>query len=305
MSSLESKRGLVTKKFNEFFLVDIHDISTFPNHKRFLCRSRKSIRFKNEIIYVGDQVFISKINPTERTAVITKLIKRRNLLERPAVANISDIYVTCSVKEPKLNFSQVSKLLVNAEYLNVNVSLLLTKCDLINKEERKHLIQKFKNWGYEPKILTSIEAGDYHNLISELKFKKCSILMGPSGVGKTTLLNKIIPNLNNPTATVSSKIKQGKNTTRNVELFSISKDSYIVDTPGFNLQKIDIKNNYITLLFPEIYNQTKQNHSKCKFNDCLHINEPGCVIDKNFERYKFYQDLIYETKNLNYQNPGD
>ena len=305
MSSLESKRGLVTKKFNEFFFVDIQDTLSDTNQKRFLCKSRKSIRFKNEIIFVGDQVVINKINSVEKTAVITKLIKRKNLLERPSVANISDIYVTCSVKEPQLNYSQVSKLLISAEYLNVKVSLLLTKCDLINCEEKNNITKKFKNWGYEPKVLNLKEHDDYHELISELRSKKCSILMGPSGVGKTTLLNKIIPNLNNPTAVVSSKIKRGKNTTRNVELFSISKDCYIVDTPGFNLQKIEIGYNYIPCLFPEIYNQFTKNNSRCKFNDCLHIDEPGCVIDKNFDRYKLYRDLINEAKNLNYQNLGD
>ena len=298
-------RGLVTKKFNEFYYVDLQDNLGFNDKKRFLCKSRKSIRFKNDFIAVGDEVVINQIDYLHKTAVITNLIPRKNLLDRPAVANLSDVYVTYSVEEPKLNFSQVSKLLINAEYLNVNVSLILTKCDLINTEKRNYLIEKFKDWGYYPKTLNLQESSAFINLLNELKSKKCSILMGPSGVGKTTLLNKIIPHLNNPTASVSLKIKQGKNTTRNVELFSLSKNSYIVDTPGFNLHKIEIENNYIPFLFPEIYNQFDKNNSRCKFNDCLHIDEPGCVIDKNFDRYKFYRDLINEAKNLNCQNLGD
>ena len=298
-------RGLVTKKFNEFYYVDLQDNLGFYDKKRFLCKSRKSIRFKNDFIVVGDEVVINQIDYLHKTAVITNLIPRKNLLDRPAVANLSDVYVTYSVEEPKLNFSQVSKLLINAEYLNVNVSLILTKCDLINTEKRNYLIEKFKDWGYYPKTLNLQESSAFINLLNELKSKKCSILMGPSGVGKTTLLNKIIPHLNNPTASVSLKIKQGKNTTRNVELFSLSKNSYIVDTPGFNLHKIDIENKYIPLLFPEILNQFKKNKIRCKFNDCLHINEPGCIIDKNFDRYKFYKELIDETKNQNYRNQGD
>ncbi|MBK16682.1 MAG: ribosome small subunit-dependent GTPase A [Prochlorococcus sp. SP3034] len=305
MSSHSSKKGLVTKKFNEFFYVDVKDNFKLLDKKRFLCKSRKSLRFKSDFIFVGDEVNISQINCAERTAIIDNLISRKNFLERPAVANISDIYVTFSVEEPKLDFSQVSKLLIHAEYLNVNTSLLLTKCDLITDNLRNVLIEKFKGWGYHPKTLNLEKSSDFQSLINDLKTKKCSILMGPSGVGKTTLLNRIIPNLQNPTASVSFKIKRGKNTTRNVELFSLNKDSYIVDTPGFNLNKIEIASKYIALLFPEISNQIKQNQFGCKFNDCLHIDEPGCQINKNFDRYKYYRKLIIEAKNRNYQNLGD
>ena len=305
MISQQSKKALVTKKFNQFFYVDIQDKLGYSAQNRFLCKSRKSIRFQNECIYVGDEVDINQIDYSQKKAVITNVIKRKNLLERPSVANISDIYITYSVRDPKLDFSQVSKLLINAEYLNVKVSLILTKCDLINIEQINCLVEKFKNWGYLPKTLNFNKSSDFSNLMNELKSKKCSILMGPSGVGKTTLLNKIIPNLNNPTAPVSLKIKRGKNTTRNVELFSLSSDSYIVDTPGFNLHKIEILNNHIPLLFPEISKQIRQKRVRCKFNDCLHIGEPGCVIDKSFDRYEFYRDLICEAKNQNYQSQGD
>ncbi len=305
MDSLKSQRGLVTKKFNEFFYVDIQEKLKFSEQKRFLCKSKKSIRFQNDFIFVGDEVFISQIDFCEKTALITHLIQRKNFLQRPSVANISDIYVTYSVEEPKLNFAQVSKLLINAEFLNVKVSLILTKCDLINEKQKSLLVQKFRNWGYYPKILNIDKDSDFISLLEELKTRKCSILMGPSGVGKTTLLNRIIPNLNNPTSAISSKIKRGKNTTRNIELFSLSKDSYIVDTPGFNLHKIEIETSSIQLLFPEISNQLKQNNLRCKFNDCLHIHEPGCVIDKNFDRYKYYKELVIDPKNQNYRNLED
>ena len=305
MSTSKEKKGLVTKKFNDFFYVDVYDDIYSVKKKRFLCKCRKSIRFKNDFICVGDEVIITEVDDKGNTAVISNLINRNNFLERPAVANISDIYVTISVDEPSINFSQVSNLLVNAEYLNVKVSLILTKCDLISDQFRNVLVEKFKNWGYYPKTINSNNPFDFVDLLEELKLKKCSILMGPSGVGKTTLLNRIIPNLNNRTAAVSSKIKRGKNTTRNVELFSFSKESYIVDTPGFNLHKIEIKNNFIPLLFPEIVNQIKESQFRCKFNDCLHIDEPGCMIDKNFDRYKYYKNLIIETKNQNYQSLAD
>ena len=126
--------------------------------------------------------------------------------------------------------------------------------------------------------------------------------MGPSGVGKTTLLNKIIPNVNRTTSAVSNKIKRGKNTTRNIELFQLSKESYIVDTPGFNIQNNYKRPQDIAFLFPEFNNQINQNSYRCKFRDCLHLDEPGCNLNKKFERYEFYKNLIRDSKNLCRQN---
>ena len=105
--------------------------------------------------------------------------------------------------------------------MGVEVSLVLTKCDLISDTTRFFLIDKFKKWGYKAITLNLENSDDFNNFLIELKQKECSIFMGPSGVGKTTLLNMIIPGLQNSTAPVSNKIKRGKNTTRNVELFSI------------------------------------------------------------------------------------
>ena len=120
--------------------------------------------------------------------------------------------------------------------------------------------------------------------------------MGPSGVGKTTLLNRIIPGLNNYTAPVSNKIKRGKNTTRNVELFSLSSKSYIVDSPGFNIQKLEIDIRELYNLYPEIYQQVVDKGIYCKFRNCLHINDEGCNLNKNFERYAFYKEMVESIK---------
>ena len=233
-------KGLVTKKFNEFYLVELDKDATSVVNKKFLCKIKKSINFSNQFVFVGDEVIIHQIDLQSKRATIESLVKRNNLLERPSVANISNIYVICSVEEPKLNLSQVNKFLISSEQLGVEVSLVLTKCDLITEEKRLLLIEKFHQWGYQAITLNLNNPENLRTLLIELKKKKCSIFMGPSGVGKTTLLNMIIPGLDNKTAPVSSKIKRGKNTTRNVELFSLSSKSYIVDTPGFNMQTLEI-----------------------------------------------------------------
>ena len=301
MNLVSECKGLVTKKFNDFFFVDILEYGDLSESKRFLCKSRKSIKYQQKYIFVGDIVTLSSINYKDKTAVINNLEKRKNLLHRPAVANISDIYIIHSVEHPKLNYLQLSDFLINAEYLNVRVSLILTKSDLISSEKSNFLFEKFKNWGYEPKILSLTSKDKLNKLKIELKANKCSILMGPSGVGKTTLLNKIIPNINRATSAVSNKIKRGKNTTRNIELFKLSKESYIVDTPGFNILNKYIEPKEIALLFPEFQVQINQNKIRCKFRDCLHVDEPGCNLNKKFERYVFYKNLIEDSKLLFHQ----
>jgi len=127
--------GLITKKFNDFFLVDLKIQENSRISEKFLCKVRKSINFKNQLIYVGDEVAIEKIDFKSRRALITSLKNRKNLLVRPSVANISNIYVTFSVEEPELNLSQVNRFLISAESMGVEVSLVLTKCDLISITE--------------------------------------------------------------------------------------------------------------------------------------------------------------------------
>ena len=297
--------GLVTKKFNDFFLVDLKNQENSGNSEKFLCKVRKSINFKNQLIYVGDEVVIENIDLKSKRAVITSLKKRKNLLVRPSVANISNIYITFSVEEPALNLSQVNRFLISAESMGVEVALVLTKCDLISDKERSFLINKFEKWGYQA-ITLNFEKSDFLNdLLVELKQKKCSIFMGPSGVGKTTLLNMIIPGLQNSTAPVSNKIKRGKNTTRNVELFSLSNQSYIVDTPGFNMQPLEVDVRLLPNLYSEIYQQVIDEEIKCKYRNCLHLNDEGCNLNKSFERYSFYKEMIESSKSHYYQNLED
>jgi len=297
--------GLVTKKFNEFFFVDLKNKENFGNSDRFLCKVRKSINFKDQFIYVGDEVEIDNIDSTSKRAVIASLKKRQNLLNRPSVANISNIYITFSVEEPKLNLSQVNRFLISAESMVVEVSLVLTKCDLISDKRISFLLDKFKKWGYQVITLNLQKSDCFKNLLVELKQKECSIFMGPSGVGKTTLLNMIIPGLQNSTSPVSNKIKRGKNTTRNVELFSMSNQSYIVDTPGFNMQPLEVDIKLLPNLYSEIYKQVIEEGTKCKFRNCLHLNDEGCNLNKSFERYSFYKEMIESSKSHYYQNQED
>ena len=306
MALFNKRRALVTKKFNNFFYVDV--LGNNKNEKgrlRFLCKSRKNLYFKNQLIVVGDEVIISEINLATRTAIIENLIERKNYLVRPAIANITDIFVVTSFQEPELDLSQVNMFLVNSEHLKVNVSLILTKCDLVSKEKRDFFYNKFLSWGYKPLLLSVVDKKGFKDFLCELKMRRCSILIGPSGVGKTSILNQIIPSVNRATSDVSKKIKRGKNTTRNIELFYLTNGSYLVDTPGFNMQAINLDVKHAAYLFPELANQLSGEGSNCKFRDCLHLTEPGCQINRDFERYKFYKELIINLKIHHSRNRGD
>ena len=182
MKTNSKQFGLVTKKFNEFFFVDLKNKDNFGTSERFLCKVRKSINFKDQFIYVGDEVEIDNIDLKSKRAVIASLKKRQNLLNRPSVANISNIYITFSVEEPKLNLSQVNRFLISAESMGVEVSLVLTKGDLISEKKQIFLLDKFKKWGYQAIILNLHKSDHFEDLLAQLKKKKCSIFMGPSGV---------------------------------------------------------------------------------------------------------------------------
>ena len=183
--------------------------------------------------------------------------------------------------------------------MGVEVSLVLTKCDLIKEEKRLFLIDKFQGWGYKAITLDPNNPEYFKKFLIELNTKKCSIFMGPSGVGKTTLLNMIIPGLKNTTASVSTKIKRGKNTTRNVELFPLSSSSYIVDTPGFNIQALEIDIRELPKLYTEIYEQVVNQGIIVSF-EIVYILMISCNLNKNFERYVFYKEMIESSKNHHY-----
>ena len=183
----EKNKGLVIKKFNEFYLVELQSYHICEPKINVLCKLRKSVNFRNQFVFVGDEVILNQIDFKRKRAVIEGLVERNNLLERPSVANISNIYVIFSVEEPKLNLSQVNKFLISAEQMRLEVSLVLTKCDLISDERRLYLIDKFQNWGYEAITLDLYNSQNFNYFLSELKKKKCSIFTFKS----TTCIRKI------------------------------------------------------------------------------------------------------------------
>ena len=265
---------------------------------RLLCTCRNKIIYNGEKINVGDNVFLDSIDWKNSRAVISKLIPRRNRLTRPSIANVDKVFVVASLRNPTLDLDQISRFLISAEQKDLTASIILSKNDLLSSEDSNFQLDRFRSWGYEAFAVSVKTNYGFRELENSLLKTKLSVFCGPSGVGKTSLINRFLPHVTLPIGSLSRRLQRGKNTTRHVELFSIKEDCMIADTPGFNRPDLLIDPIHFADLFPEIRSQLQL--KTCKFRDCLHRDEPGCVIDKNFDRYRFYRENLEEMM-INYR----
>ena len=254
------------------------------------CRLREVLKKTKQTVLVGDFVEF------ENGAII-KLLPRKNYIPRPSVANIDRVLIISSVKEPDLNFSQLNRYISFAKYYGIEAVLCFNKNDLSTDDK---IIEKvfsiYEPLGYDI-LFTSALEGFGIDEFKELLKGKTSVMCGSSGVGKSSLINAVT-GLKLRTKEVSEKTQRGTHTTRHCEIISINDDTRIVDTPGFSNLKFDfILPLDVDKLFPEIY----QYKAKCKFQDCLHINETGCSVKEHIEeiddtRYASYLEFVEESK---------
>ncbi len=262
---------------------------------RLLCTKRSRLSFHGSFVCVGDIVTIESIDWKRLRGVVINVDPRNSMFNRPPVANLTDVLIALSLKEPLLEKSHISNFLLTAELSQQHVTVILTKRDLVDQDILDQNIVRLKDWGYEP-IAISIVNGDgidiFYNKINSMKL---GVLCGPSGVGKSSLINYLLPQKSIPIGSLSKKLKRGKNTTRHVELFTLKNGSLIADTPGFNKPELSINPHHLSQLFPELRSQLAT--TNCKFRNCLHMNEPGCGISKNWERYEYYKNYLREILN--------
>ena len=262
---------------------------------RLLCTRRSKLNYQGLFIDVGDIVCVESIDYNNKRAVVSEVEPRKSFLKRPAVANVTLVSICISVDEPLFDMEQTSRFLLTAECANIKPLIILTKIDLITKNDLILYINKFKSWGYDCIPVSIHNSQGIDSLIERFRKTKLTVLAGPSGVGKTSLINHLIPTVSLPTSSVSKKLKRGTHTTRHVELFAIGNGSLLADTPGFNRPEIVCEPSDFAYLFPEF--RTQLSNSQCKFRNCLHRDEPGCVIDKDLERYPFYRENLEEMIN--------
>ena len=295
-------KGIVIALKANFFIVEIdckdlkYELFDQFNEKiRLLCTRRSKLDYQGLFIEVGDLVCVESIDYKNKRAVIYDAEPRKSFLKRPAVANVTLVSICISVDEPLFDIQQACRFLLTAECAKIKTLIILTKIDLVTKNDLIEYIKRFKSWGYDCIPISTQNSKGIDSLIERFRKTQLTVLAGPSGVGKTSLINHLIPTISLPTSSVSKKLKRGTHTTRHVELFAIGDRSFLADTPGFNRPEIVCEPSGFASLFPEF--RTQLSKSQCKFRNCLHRDEPGCVINKDLERYSFYRENLEEIIN--------
>jgi len=270
---------------------------------RLLCTRRTRLHHREQSVHVGDRVVVEAIDWQACRAVVSQVEPRSSWLSRPPVANITSVAVVLSLKEPLFDPDQATRFLLSAEQTGLDVHLVLSKQDLINSDQLAQQLERLRKWGYRP-LTISVKKGDgLIQLKDELKNSRLAVLCGPSGVGKSSLLNCLLPSLSLRVGEVSGRLQRGRHTTRHVELFRLGEGSFVADTPGFNRPELPADPRDLAALFPELRSQLEP--FPCRFRDCLHHDEPGCGMNKDWERYPLYKRCLDEMQRLSRSFRGD
>ncbi len=289
--------GKIIKGVGGFYYVHLHDNFLYE------CKAKGIFRNRNIKPMVGDDVDIDIISEEDKTGNIISIHDRKNSLIRPAVSNVSQAIIIFALSNPKPNYNLLDRFLIMMGQRQIKTIICLNKSDLVDKEDADNIKDIYVKCGYEVIVTSTLDEKSQKTGISELKAMltgKTSVLAGPSGVGKSSIVNSICPDLYAKTGNISDKIKRGKHTTRHTELMFLQDDTYILDTPGFSSL-------YVEGIEPEdlrfYYNEFTGYEGKCRFNGCIHINEPDCAVKEALEqkkisplRYDNYKQLYEELK---------
>jgi ribosome biogenesis GTPase len=282
--------GKIIKGIAGFYYVYTEEYGLFE------CKAKGNFRNKKIKPLVGDDVEIDIIDLEKMTGNITEIFQRKNELIRPAVANIDQALIVFAMKDPKPNLNLLDRFLMMMLKQDVPTIICFNKKDITKEEEQSKLEEIYKDCGCEV-VFTSTYTEEGVHFIKELLDGKTTALAGPSGVGKSSLLNKIAPKAAMETGVVSEKIRRGKHTTRHSELIHVENHTYVMDTPGFSslftnmFEKEEVK---------DYFYEFRQYDEYCRFQGCMHISEPDCAVKEALQegkihpvRYDNYK-LIYE-----------
>ena len=272
-----SKKGIIYKAQKELYYVLSDDIS-------YKCKARGVFRDRNIKPLVGDYVQIQVLDNQE--GLIEEVYPRKSELIRPPVANIDQILLVLTVKSPNVNYNLVDKYLVMLEHFTVDVVMVINKSDLLDPKDKEEFRDTYSKTGYEL-VFTSALNKEGIDELKEILMGKISSLAGPSGVGKSTLLNLFHKDLDVETGDISKKTQRGRHTTRHTELFEIFEDTFILDTPGFS--SLDLSFIEEEGQIREFYPEFRKLQKDCRFQNCQHLKEPDCAVKKELEKENISQ----------------
>lgn len=294
-SDLVVKEGIIYQSISGFYYV-------WSEGESFATRPRGNFRHQNMKPLVGDRVlFDLDTEDTQSNGRLIEIKPRRNEMIRPAIVNVDYALVVMSLVQPDFSANLLDTFLVSVESIHVEAIIVLTKYDLLlekmGQTAAEQSVQAIKDLyqtiGYQ--VVTLDGSPEQYTALGEYIKEGIYVVMGQSGVGKSTLLNHMIPELAIETAAISDALNRGKHTTREVTLYQYN-EGLLADTPGFSAMEFaDIEKETLRHYFPEIATAGEQ----CKFRSCLHINEPGCQVQKSVEegsiaesRYKHYLQMF-------------
>lgn len=257
-----------------------------------LCTRRTRLKKIGQQVMVGDRVQIEEPDWAGGRGAIAQVFSRHTQLDRPPIANVDQILLVFALAEPTLDPFQLSRFLVKAESTGLTICLCLNKCDRVSKEEQQEWRDRLHQWGYEPLLMSVYQQLGLKAVQTELNHQ-ITVVSGPSGVGKSSLINHLIPAADLRVGSVSGKLGRGRHTTRHVELFQLPTGGLLADTPGFNQPDLDCTPVDLAHYFPEVRQRLAE--ASCQFSNCLHRDEPNCVVRGDWERYDHYLTFLEEV----------
>ena len=287
-------QGKIIKGIAGFYYVYIETWGIFE------CKAKGIFRNKSVKPLVGDNVMIDIIDEQEKKGNIFRILERKNALIRPAVANIDQAMIVFALKRPDPNMNLLDRFLVMMEFQNIETTICFNKKDISDDEFMNQLMKIYENAGYKVVFASATEEEGIKE-IKEILKGKSTVFAGPSGVGKSSMLNALTKDYTMETGAVSQKIGRGRHTTRHSEIFRIDENSYVFDTPGFSSLFVPgMTKEKLECCFPEFSAYMNQ----CRFVGCAHISEPDCAVKAALQngnisgsRYENYKLMYEELKN--------
>ena len=284
--------GTVTAVQANFYRVQLSTDNRIQGDRQIqslLCTRRTRLKKIGQKVLVGDRVIVEEPDWLDGRGAISEVLPRKTELQRPPVANADRVLLVFAVAEPALDPWQLSRFLVKAESTTLSLCLCLNKCDLITSAQQHQWQQRLAAWGYEANYVSVTQQTGLNNLLKRLQ-ENIAIVAGPSGVGKSSLIETLIPSVDLRVGKVSGKLQRGRHTTRHVELFELREGGLLADSPGFNQPDLDCVPSDLARYFPEARKRLQA--GTCQFSDCLHKDEPNCVVRGDWERYEYYLNFL-------------